>query len=582
MLKSISSFDRERRVVKIAGKEIKVGGPTPPVKKGERLIRYTQSLCPYCYRLLPAVIVERNNKLYIRRVCPEHGEIEEIYFGDAEMYRRFEKLFYEGRGAGTAYTSVSAPCPFACGLCPLHKSHTSLLNIVVTNRCNLSCWYCFFYAEKVGYVYEPTIEQIVHMTELLMKQQGVVPAVQLTGGEPLVREDIVDIIRALRRIGVKHIQLNTNGIKFAQLYLESPQKAVEFTREVRRAGVNTVYMSFDGVTPRSNPKNHWEIPFIFDTFRKAGVTSVVLVPTLIRGINDGELGDMVRFAAAHMDIVRAVNFQPVSITGLMKRVERERFRITIPDVIHLLEKQTDGQIPADAWYPIPAAVPIARFIEAYDRAKRVEFTTHPACGAATYVYVRRVGKNEFEFIPITHMVDVDGLLEYLDRKAQEMENKPPFLAKIMAMPALLTIIRKYILWNNVPPELRDEFKSMLVEIFTKRSYDALAKFHYKFLFLGMMHFMDLYNYDVQRVMRCVIHYGMPDGRIVPFCTFNILNDLYRDYVQQRYFIPIEEYRKKYGDKAIGDAIKYIRTPSLIEKMTSHPLYKETYSVVMKR
>lgn len=146
--------------------------------------------------------------------------------------------------------------------------------MVVTNRCNLSCWYCFFYSEAAGYVYEPSLEQIRGMVRSI-KKQGVTVAIQLTGGEPLLREDLVDIVKLLREEGVRHIQLNTNGIKFAELYLEDPGKAVEYARQLRVNGVNTVYLSFDGVSPVTNWKNHWEIPYIFETFRKAGMSAIL-------------------------------------------------------------------------------------------------------------------------------------------------------------------------------------------------------------------------------------------------------------------------------------------------------------------
>ncbi len=553
------------------------GGPLPKISSDERLIRWTSSLCPYCFRVLPAAIVERNGALYIKRTCPEHGDIEEIYYSDAEILRRFEKYDFVGRGPGYAYTDAKAPCPLNCGLCPLHKSHTCLLNIVVTNRCDLSCWYCFFYAEKAGFVYEPSIEDIRNMVRALKKQPKIVPAVQLTGGEPTLREDLVEIVKMLKEEGVRHVQLNTTGIRFASLYLESPSKAISLARSLREAGVNTVYMSFDGVTPQANPKNHWEVPYILEVFKQSGMTSVVLVPTVLKTVNDHELGAMLKFAAHNMDLVRGVNIQPVSLVGMMRKQDRNRYRITIPDVIKRIEEQTDGQITRDDWYPVGTVVPFARFLEAIDPSKRVEFTAHPACGAATYVYVRKRGE-DYEFIPITRFIRVDDLMDYLQRKAVELENKPKMLAKLMAIPTFLNILSKFIVWDKVPEEIKSEFKSILMEILFKRSYDALGRLHYRMLFIGMMHFMDEWNYDVQRVMRCVIHYALPDGRIVPFCAFNILNHVYRDPIHKKYGMPLEEYMRKYGKDKI---IKYVRTREHIEKFVNGEPYKKRYGSVLK-
>ncbi len=576
----ISSFDPRRRVIRIADREVRVGGPIPKPREGEKFIRYTQSICPYCYALLPAIIVERDGKYYIRKVCPEHGVIEDVYQGDAEFARRIEKWYYEGMGSRYVYTDFTAPCPYSCGLCPLHKNHTALANLVLTNRCNLDCWYCFFYAEKLGFVYEPTIEQIKFMVEQYLKQ-GVTPVIQLTGGEPTLREDIVEIVRLLRSMGVRHIQLNTNGIKFASLYLfEGEEKAVEFARSLRQAGVNTVYMSFDGVSPRANVKNHWEIPFIFEVFRKARMTSVVLVPTLIKGMNMHELGDIIRFAAMNMDIVRAVNFQPVSLTGMIRKAERERLRVTMADAVRAIEEQTNGQIKMSDWFPVPATMPISMFIESMAGRFKFEMANHPECGVGTYVYVKRNGDGGIEYIPITRMIDVEGFLSYLQDKAEELSRGGKKF--VVGTKILLNLITKFIRWDNVPGELKRTLPKMLFDIFTKQSYEALGVWHYKFLFLGMMHFMDLYNYDVERVMRCNIHYLMPDGRIIPFCTFNVLNEVYRDYVQKRYMYTLDEWRKMKGEESLGPSTKYRRSKELLKKMMTHPLYIETYRPFLHR
>ena len=538
----------------------------PPLRKGEELLTLTLSVCPYCYRSLPALIVEREGKVYIRRTCPEHGTVEELYYGDVEFYKRVMKFSEEGRGSRHVYTEAKVACPFNCGLCTMHKQHSALINLVVTNRCDLSCWYCFFYAEAAGYVYEPTLEQIREMIRSV-KKQGVTVAVQLTGGEPLLREDLVDIVKILREEGVRHIQLNTNGLKFARLYLSDPVKAVEYARSLRSAGLNTVYLSFDGVTPKTNPKNHWEVPFIFEVFRQAGITSVVLVPTVIKDVNTHELGAIIRFAARNIDIVRAVNFQPVSLTGYMKKREREKYRITIPDVAKLIEEQTDGEIPRDAWFPVNASTVFSRFIEGFSGEFKFEMANHPACGVGTYVYVDKSG-DRVRLIPITSFIDVEGLLEYLREKWIELVEGS---SRILAGLKLLYTIRKFIDTSKAPKEF-DIYK-LIINVVLKRSYEALGELHYKLLFIGQMHFMDLYNYDVQRVQRCNIHYAVPDGRLIPFCAFNIFEDIYRDKIQKSYGVPVEEYVSKYKLPREKLLEKHVRDIKLME---SSSIYKKTY------
>lgn len=576
----VANYDKHRNVVLVGKKEISVGGDIPTVKDGEKLIRYTSSLCPYCFRILPAAIVEKEGYLYIKRVCPDHGEVEEMYYSNLEILKHFEKYSFDGKGPGYVYTANVAPCPLNCGLCSMHRTHTALLNIDVTNRCDLSCWYCFYYAERAGYVYEPSLDDIKNMINALKKQKDIVLAVQLTGGEPTLREDLIEIVKLLRNLGVRHIQLNTHGIKFAKFYLEDKEKAINYTKSLREAGINTVYLSFDGITPQTNPKNHWEVPYILQAFREGGMTSVVFVPTVIRNVNDHELGDILKIAAHNMDIVRGVNFQPVSLVGMMRKYEREQYRVTIPDIIKAIEEQTEGEIDKNAWFPVGAAVPIARFLEFLSSSKRAEFTCHSACGAATYIYVEKVG-NEYRFIPITKFIKAEELLDYLERKVESLTEKPKYIAKLNIYTSIFNILNKFILWDKVPKDIRNELRSILLEIFFKRDYSALGRFHYKFLFLGLMHFMDEWNYDVSRVMRCAIHYALPDGRIIPFCAFNILNEIYRDTPHKTFGIPLEEYTKIYGEKTFIE-MKYIRTKELIEKMVKGEPYIQTYAPVLNK
>ncbi len=501
----------------------------------------TQSLCPECLKVLEAEVYEENGKVMIRKVCEEHGEFVDVYWGDVEMFKRASKFAFDGHGIETPITEYKT-CPFSCGLCRNHKSHTALLNIVLTNRCDLACWYCFFYAKRAGYVYEPTIEQI---RQIVRKAKNMKPigcnAVQLTGGEPTLRDDLLDIIRAIKEEGYDHIQLNTNGIRLA--------REEDFAKKVREAGVNTVYLSFDGVDEKTNPKNHKEIPKILENCRKAEL-GLVLVPTVIKSVNDHQLGDIIRFAADNIDIVRGVNFQPVSLVGSMPRKEREKFRITIPDCIKLIEEQTDGEISCGDFYPVPSVAPISRFVEAITGKPQYELTTHFACGMATYVF-----KDENKLIPITRFVDVEGLFEFLLEKAESIRE-----SRIKTIKALKNVIdlRKFVDTSKAPKGFN--FAKILFEVLVKHDYSTLGQFHLKSLFIGMMHFQDLYNYDIARVQRCEIHYGTPDGRIIPFCTFNVLPEIYRDKIQEKFGIPIEEWEKKTGKKLKDDIYRVVKKP----------------------
>jgi len=521
------------------------------IEHAQGLPRKTESLCPECKKTVPAEVFERDGKVWIKKTCEYHGEQEELYWGDVHLYNRAKKFAQDGWGIENPNTEEKQGCPWDCGLCPRHKSHTALGNIVLTNRCDLACWYCFFYAKEGQPVYEPSLEEIRKMMVAMKEEKPIgCNALQLTGGEPTIREDLVEIIEMARDVGYDHVQLNTDGIRMA--------KEPELVKKVRAAGVNTVYLSFDGVTKKTNPKNHWEVPYVLDNCRQTvglypgtGMgrnfpLGIVLVPTVINGYNDHELGDILNFAVENMDVIRGVNFQPVSLVGRMSRQERAEQRITIPDAIKKIEEQTDW-LTRDDFYPVPCVAPITNLVEVLTGKPRYKLTAHFACGMATYVLK---DKNR-GMVPITRFVDVEGLMEFFNAQAEDIQRGK---SKVAAGVKLLAKLRGFVDKEQQPSDLN--FAKIMFEVLVKNDYDALAELQLRSLFIGMMHFMDPYNYDTDRVERCEIHYAVPDGRIIPFCSFNVVPEKYRDVIQDRFSVPAEKWEEKTGKKLADD--KYHR------------------------
>ena len=165
-------------------------------------IKTTKSICPECQKVIDATIYEQEEKVYITKTCPEHGKYTDLYWGSYNQYLRSEKYAHDGVVMTNPRTEEAKGCPFDCGICPNHKSTTMLGIIDVTNRCNLRCPICFAHAGAAGYLYEPTKEQIKEMMQNLRKNNPVkTPALQFSGGEPTVREDLPELIKMAKRLG---------------------------------------------------------------------------------------------------------------------------------------------------------------------------------------------------------------------------------------------------------------------------------------------------------------------------------------------------------------------------------------------
>jgi len=455
----------------------------------------------------------------MEKTCPKHGSYTDIYWSSAEQFRRFSRYLHDGIGVENPNVP-GGNCPHSCGLCPNHKTGTILANIDVTNRCNQRCPVCFANAAASGYVYEPSFEQIEAMLRLLRSERPVpCPAVQFAGGEPTVRGDIVEIVRLARSFRFTQIQMATNGVRLA--------RSIGFCRELEQAGLNTVYLQFDGVTPEPYlaTRGYNALPLkqrAIENCRRVGLSSVTLVPTLAKGVNEDQVGGIISFAALNSDTVKGVNFQPISFAGRVDVEERMDMRITIPDLLELIEEQTDGEVAEEDFYPVPFVVPVSHFTSRLKGRAMVEMTVHPHCGAATYAYVE--GQR---LIPITRFIDVEGLLECIEEVSGESA-KGSF-GRLIEVGELFAMLPRYVDAEKAPSDV--DVKKLFINILREGTGEALKEFHRHLLFIGAMHFMDLYNLDLERVRRCGIHYATPDGRIIPFCTYNTIH---RAEVERRF------------------------------------------------
>ncbi len=485
------------------------------------IIKTTKSLCPVCGKVLPADIIEEDGAIWIVRNCPEHGTQKYLYWSDAEMFKQFEE--FEGIGGGVENPQRFADeseCPYACGLCNNHKSSTLLGNIDLTNRCNLDCEFCFANARACGYIYEPSFEEIIDMLKMLRNERPVpCPAIQFSGGEPTLRDDLVEIVQAAHDLEFSQIQLATNGIKLAA--------SKDLVCGLRDAGLSTVYLHFDGTTKETNRLINISKRVVANC-REFGV-GIMLVPTIINGVNDHDVGNIIKYAADNVDTIRGVNFQPVAFTGAMSADQIAQKRVTIPDLLQRIEEQTDGILKKKYFYPVPCVLPLTHLAEAYTGEPQVAFTVHQHCGAATYGFVTEKGMK-----PINELVDVDAFFAAVDEMSERL-SKGGTINKYKTLIEGVRDINRSVKNKN---ELNTSLWKILKDTLIKQDFESLAEFHWNALFVGTMHFMDNFNYDVQRVQRCCIHYATPDGRIIPFCTYNS-GPVFREQVWKKYSKPMD-------------------------------------------
>jgi hypothetical protein len=453
-------------------------------------IRTTKSICPVCFRIVDATLYEENGAVYMEKRCAEHGAFKDLCWSDYHLYQQFESKDIRGAGRREVPTATNGngECPFACGLCPWHESSTVLGVIDVTMRCNLSCPTCFAKSDGNGGRYEkdPDIEDLKAIIDNFASNTNAA-GLQFSGGEPTLRDDLPELI-AYARTKFDHVEVNTNGLKMAE--------SEAYCKEIESAGTSVVYLQFDGVTEAPYEKLRGRKLLAvkkkaIENHRKAGPKpAIVLVPTIVKGINDDQIGAIINFAVENSAIIRGVNFQPVSFCGRTSHDHNER--ITVSDVIRKVEEQT-GFLHKEDFFP-----PSFMSMLLGTLASTSEVGCHFSCGAFSYLVVGKKGGTEGKVEPITKYLDIEKLA------AAYAKNK-----RVSTFTALRHIHPSFL-------------KELFIKFMKSHTYEDLSDLHFNLLFIGAMHFMDPYNFDCARLRRCVIHYGLPDGRIIPFCSYNTI------------------------------------------------------------
>jgi hypothetical protein len=438
----------------------------------EQVLSQTESVCPACLSRVPAARVARGENVYLKKTCPEHGDFEAVIWRGAPDFAtwvRYKIASYPD----TPFTPVERGCPFDCGLCPDHRQQSCCVLLELTSRCDLGCPICFAGAGAGGALTpDPNLAQIGRWYRRLLEAGGPFN-IQLSGGEPCLRDDLPKIIELGRAQGFSFFQLNTNGLRLA--------RDAGYLRRLKTAGLSTVFLQFDGTDDATYERLRGrrllaQKQAALEQCAQAGV-GVVLVPTLVPGVNTGDIGGILRFALEHAPEVRGVHFQPISYFGRYPQPPTDSDRFTIPEVIRAIEAQTQGAIHRDNFAPPGGENALCSF--------HGNFVLMP-------------GR---QLIPLTrHDDEASGCCAPTPAKDGAAKSRE-FVARHWAAPEA-----------EHQPADGPGFGEW--DVFLAR-----AQTH-TFCISGMA-FQDAWTLDLERLRDCYIHTASPDNRLIPFCAYNL-------------------------------------------------------------
>jgi uncharacterized radical SAM superfamily Fe-S cluster-containing enzyme len=517
--------------------------PAPLLKRRERSFpqlgwpRTTDSLCPRCVKEarteildgkrslleliegkpgeIKAEIVEENGQVLMKKRCQRHGQFTDVMSIAPAWLKRIERL-YPGRDFKAPQTPLRQH-----GSSSIQYGRGSVLTVDLTNRCNMMCDPCFMDANQVGYVHELSFAEVKKLLDdaLTIKPRRQM-SVQFSGGEPTLSPHFLDAIRYAREIGYFAVQCATNGLRFA----EEPG----FAKQAKEAGLRMAYLQFDGIGNEAN--SHRKIGNLFDVklraieeLSAAGI-DVILVVTVVNGVNNDQVGKILDFALANPEKITVVSFQPVSFTGRDEDIDdatRVAQRYTLSHLAYDVQRQTGITEPMRDWFPLSALGPFSDLVDQLMGGRAdwgaMKCGCHPDCGVGT---VLMVNKRTREAVPLAQFLDIEGLLEDVGAISDAAQGRAVTTAELA-----LALAKRY------HPEraprgygLSEMMKQLLSQTGARGrrigdyASDA-ADFEWRVLFVAGMWFQDLFNYDFRRTEMCIIPYATQMGEI-SFCAYN--------------------------------------------------------------
>lgn len=477
----------------------------------ETLWEYSRSLCPVCRRVIDAQIYLRENKVFMRKRCPEHGPFETLIFGDAHLYTEIARYNRPGTRPQQFATPVRDGCPYDCGLCPDHQQHSCLGVIEVNNICNLDCPVCFANAGTQhahdGDGFELTYEQVNFMLDSYIAAEGSPEVLQFSGGEPTLHPQILEFIALANQKGIRYVMVNTNGIRIAH-----DDRFLEGLAALKPH----IYLQFDGFEPETNRILRGRADLVKEKLRalerlaEADVR-VVLVAVIERDVNEHEIGRILEFALRH-PAVFGINFH--CAFRAQRHIPADPLRrLSIPDIVSAIDSQTGGLITLKDFVPVPCCMPVCHFV--------------------TYAMLQ-----SDRVIPLPRLLPVDQYLDYLKNRS---------------MPALNDELLRVLegLWSSSASIGYEQLMPGLSEFLGNpaskgtRSDERCPSCHAhlpiiehsprdlgRHIFMvSIRDFMDPWTFHMKNAMKCCLNFLTVDGHQVPFCTYNSVG--YRERMVQK-------------------------------------------------
>jgi uncharacterized radical SAM superfamily Fe-S cluster-containing enzyme len=544
--------------------------------------RETDSLCPTCVkearaeilrgdaplrRLLTdkpgeirARIAERDGRVVMEKTCPEHGRFDDVLAEDPRFLSRIERLF------GGRDVRMTPDAIHDHGSSTIKYGRGAVLTVDLTNRCNMMCDPCFMDANQVGYVHELAWDEI---TKILDDAAEVKPrrqmSIQFSGGEPTLSPYFLDAIRYARKKGYFAVQCATNGLRFA----EEPG----FAMACKEAGLRMAYLQFDGVTNDAN--GHRKIKNLYDVklraieeLSRAGI-DVILVVTVVNGLNDDQVGPIVEFAVENADKITVVSFQPVSFTGRDEDISddlRHRQRYTLSHLAADVARQTGVTNPHRDWFPLSALSPFGNVVDLLDGPDKafgqLNCGCHPNCGIGTVLFVNKRTKQR---VPLLDFLDMEGVLEDFADIFAAGRGRAWTLSQVTA-----SVLRHYHP-EKAPPgfDMRTLLRQFLSQTGAAHAGEAdAAAYEWRVLFVAGMWFQDLWNYDFRRTEMCIIPYGTQLGEI-SFCAYNTGVGWRNILEKMKANASVAEWYRTHGRHPVHAKNKDLPLPSFENPLTVH-------------